>query len=233
MEFVATVSHELRTPLAVIRSAAQNLSAGVVDDPGHAKRYGDLIESEGRRLTDMVEEVLEFAGLSGNRRALALKPVDLSWLAQAVLDSHAPALSALEFETEVTSSGDLPLVLADEEAIRRALNNLVANAIKYAADGRYVGIHISRDQTGGKEEVSIDVRDRGHGIAPEDLSHIFEPFYRGREVVDRQVHGNGLGLSLVARIAEAHKGSVGVTSTPGAGATFTLRLPAALATPES
>lgn len=233
MEFVATVSHELRTPLAVIRSAAQNLSAGVVDDPAQAKRYGELIENEGRRLTDMVEEVLEFAGLSGNRRALALKPIDLNWLAQAVLDSHAPALSGLEFETEVTSSADLPLVLADEEAIRRALNNLVANAVKYAADGRYVGIHISRDQTGGKDEVCIDVRDRGQGLAPEDLPHIFEPFYRGRDVVDRQVHGNGLGLSLVARIAEAHKGSVGVTSTPGAGATFTLRLPAALATPES
>lgn len=232
MEFVATVSHELRTPLAVIRSAAQNLSAGVVEDPAQAKRYGDLIENEGRRLTDMVEEVLEFAGLSGNRRALALKPVDLNWLAQAVLDSHAPTLSALEFESEVSSSSDLPLVLADEEAIRRALNNLVANALKYAADGRYVGIHISREQTGGKDEVRIDVRDRGQGIAPEDLPHIFEPFYRGREVVDRQIHGNGLGLSLVARIAEAHKGSVGVTSTPGAGSTFTLRLPAALATPE-
>lgn len=233
MEFVATVSHELRTPLAVIRSAAQNLSAGVVEDPAQARRYGELIENEGRRLTDMVEEVLEFAGLSGNRRALALKPVDLSWLAQTVLDSHAAALSALEFETEVTSSGDLPLVMADEEAIRRALNNLVANALKYAADGRYVGIHIAREQTSGKDEVRIDVRDRGCGIAPEDLSHIFEPFYRGREVVDRQVHGNGLGLSLVARIADAHKGSVGVTSAPGAGATFTLRLPAALATPES
>lgn len=232
MEFVATVSHELRTPLAVIRSAAQNLSAGVVDDPVQAKRYGELIENEGRRLTDMVEEVLEFAGLSGNRRALALKPVDLRWLAQTVLDSHAPTLSALEFETEVTSSGDLPLVLADEEAIRRALNNLVANALKYAADGRYVGIHISRDQTSGRDEVSIDVRDRGQGIAAEDLPHIFEPFYRGRAVVERQVHGNGLGLSLVARIAEAHRGSVGVTSPPGAGATFTLRLPAALATPD-
>jgi two-component system sensor histidine kinase SenX3 len=232
MEFVATVSHELRTPLAVIRSAAQNLSAGVVDDPAQAKRYGELIENEGRRLTDMVEEVLEFAGLSGNRRALALKPVDLTWLAQAVLDSHAPTLSALECESAVSSSGDLPLVLADEEAIRRALNNLVANALKYAADGRYVGIHISRDQTGGKDEIRIDVRDRGQGIAPEDLPHIFEPFYRGREVVDRQIHGNGLGLSLVARIAEAHRGSVSVTSSPGAGSTFTLRLPAATATPE-
>lgn len=232
MEFVATVSHELRTPLAVIRSAAQNLSAGVVDDPAQAKRYGDLIENEGRRLTDMVEEVLEFAGLSGNRRSLALKPVDLNWLAHTVLDAHAATITALGVEAEVTSSADLPLVLADEEAIRRALNNLVANALKYAADGRYVGIHISRSSASGGDDVCIEVKDHGQGITPEDRPHIFEPFYRGREVVDRQIHGNGLGLSLVARIAEAHKGSVDVTSTPGAGATFTLRLPAALATPE-
>ena len=77
MDFVATVSHELRTPLAVIRSAAQNLSAGVVHDGEQAQRYGDLIEDEGRRLTDMVEQVLEYAGLSGNRRPVMARPVDV------------------------------------------------------------------------------------------------------------------------------------------------------------
>jgi two-component system sensor histidine kinase SenX3 len=225
MEFVATVSHELRTPLAVIRSAAQNLSAGVIEDPAQAKRYGELIETEGRRLTDMVEEVLEFAGLSGNRRALALRPVDLAWLAQDVIDSHAATLSSLGFRTEVTAAPDLPLVMADEEAIRRALNNLIGNAIKYAADGRSLSIHLSRHDEAGQDDVAIAVTDGGQGIAAEDLPHIFEPFYRGREVVSRQLHGNGLGLSLVSRIAEAHRGSISVRSTPGSGATFTLRLP--------
>lgn len=226
MEFVATVSHELRTPLAVIRSAAQNLSAGVVEDPAQAKRYGELIENEGRRLTDMVEEVLEFAGLSGNRRALALRPVDLAWLAQDVIESHAATLTALGITTEVTAPPDLPLVMADEEAIRRALNNLVGNAIKYAADGRSLAIDLSRRHDGGKDDVAIAVSDRGQGIAADDLPHIFEPFYRGRDVVSRQLHGNGLGLSLVSRIAEAHRGSVTVRTTPGEGATFSLRIPA-------
>jgi len=225
MEFVATVSHELRTPLAVIRSAAQNLSAGVIEDPAQTKRYGELIETEGRRLTDMVEEVLEFAGLSGNRRALALRPVDLAWLVQDVMASHAATLTSLGFTTDVTAPEDLPLVMADEEAIRRALNNLVGNAIKYAADGRSLSIHLSRHAEAGQDEVAIAVTDGGKGIAAEDLPHIFEPFYRGREVVSRQLHGNGLGLSLVSRIAEAHRGSITVRSTPGAGATFTLRLP--------
>jgi len=119
-------------------------------------------------------------------------------------------------------------VTADEEALRRALNNLVGNAIKYAADGRSLTIHLSRQHDGGKDEVAIAVSDRGQGIAAEDLPHIFEPFYRGRDVVSRQLHGNGLGLSLVSRIAEAHRGSVDVRSTPGAGATFTLHLPVAI-----
>lgn len=225
MEFVATVSHELRTPLAVIRSAAQNLSAGVIEDPAQAKRYGELIDTEGRRLTDMVEEVLEFAGLSGNRRPLALRPVDVHWLAQDVIAANTQVLAAAGITAEVTSASDLPLVTADEEALRRALNNLVGNAVKYAAEGQWVGIHVSRHQTDGRDEVWVEVSDRGPGIAPADLPHLFEPFYRGREVVERQIHGNGLGLSLVARIAEAHRGSVTATSTPGAGATFTLKLP--------
>lgn len=225
MEFVATVSHELRTPLAVIRSAAQNLSAGVIEDPAQAKRYGELIETEGRRLTDMVEEVLEFAGLSGNRRPLALRPVDVHWLVQDVITANAQTLAAAGMQAEVTSAADLPLVTADEEALRRALNNLVGNAVKYAADGRWLGIHASRQQTDGRDEVWVAVSDKGPGIAPADLPHLFEPFYRGREVVARQIHGNGLGLSLVARIADAHRGSIIATSTPGAGATFTLKLP--------
>jgi len=225
MDFVATVSHELRTPLAVIRSAAQNLSAGVVDDPAKAKRYGELIEAEGRRLTDMVEEVLEFAGLSGQRRALALKAVDMVSLVRDVVSSSAALLSASQVEADVTVADDVPLVNGDEEALRRAISNLLANALKHGADGRWVGISVARHTRDGRDEVHIAVSDRGRGIDAEDLSRVFEPFYRGRYALNQQIQGNGLGLSLVQRIAEAHGGKATVTSTPGQGATFTLQLP--------
>jgi signal transduction histidine kinase len=235
MDFVATVSHELRTPLAVIRAAAQNLSAGVVEDPGRAKRYGELIESEGRRLTEMVEEVLEFAGLSGQRRPLALKPVDVVSLVRDVVGASSVLISAAHAEVDVKVGSDInddvPLVNGDEDALRRAITNLLANALKHGRDGHWVGISITRHQAegrpGGSDEVHVAVSDRGRGIDAEDLGRVFEPFYRGRHAVDQQIQGYGLGLSLVQRIAEAHGGRVSVVSQPGQGAIFTLQLPVA------
>jgi signal transduction histidine kinase len=231
MDFVATVSHELRTPLAVIRSAAQNLSAGVVLDAKQAQRYGDLIEGEGKRLTEMVEQVLEYAGLSGNRRPVMARPVDVAAIVRDVVSSSSPLLDAEGFQVEMSLAADLPPVLADEAGIRRALQNLINNALKYAADGRWLGISARTATTRTGPEVQIAVSDRGRGIAAEDLAHIFEPFYRGRYALERQIHGNGLGLSLVRRIAEAHGGRITVASSSGSGSTFTLHVPADPAQP--
>jgi len=233
MDFVATVSHELRTPLAVIRSAAQNLSAGVVHDPTQARRYGDLIESEGRRLTDMVEQVLEYAGLSGNRKNVAARPVDVGSLVEDVvsLNSALPEAEGIEFETSIPD--DLPPVIGNMDDLRRALQNLVGNALKYGTDGRWIGITAARITSRGRDEVQVTVSDRGRGIDPNDLAHIFEPFYRGRDAMDRQIHGNGLGLNLVQRIVEAQDGRVTVKSAPGEGAAFTLHLPAMTTAPSA
>jgi signal transduction histidine kinase len=227
MDFVATVSHELRTPLAVIRSAAQNLSAGVVHERDQARRYGDLIEAEGRRLTDMVEQVLEYAGLSGQRGPRLSRVADIGLVVKDVVTSCDGLITSEGFEVETQIAADLPHVMADEDAIRRALSNLITNALKYGADGRWVGVFARRAGAKGREEVQIGVSDRGRGIEAEDLPHLFEPFYRGRQATERQIHGNGLGLSLVQRIAESHNGRVSVRSQPGEGSTFTLHLPAA------
>jgi len=225
MDFVATVSHELRTPLAVIRSAAQNLQAGVVLDRDQTTRYGDLIEGEGRRLTDMIEQVLEYAGVSGGRQLPRAHPVDIQAVARDALDGCRALLDDQGVEVSFDVPAGLPPVMADEDALRRAVQNLVTNALKYAADGRWIGIRAETASSRGRSEVRLSVADRGRGIDAEDLPHIFEPFYRGRDARERQVHGNGLGLSLVRRIAEAHGGKLTVKSAPGQGATFTIALP--------
>jgi signal transduction histidine kinase len=233
MDFVATVSHELRTPLAVIRSAAQNLSAGVIADPAQARRYGELIDNEGRRLTDMVEQVMDYAGLEGQRRVRSPRAVDVLSVVEDVAAACRPVCEAAGCTLEV-DLGDpdenVPAVMGDEAALGRVVANLITNAAKHGADGRWVGVKVSSCEVKTGREVQVTVSDRGRGIEASELSRIFEPFRRGRHAVERQVHGNGLGLSLVKRIIEAHGGRVAVTSTPGEGATFVVYLPAA---PES
>ena len=221
MDFVATVSHELRTPLAVIRSAGQNLSAGVVHD---TKRYGELIETEGRRLTEMIEQTLALAGLSGDRRPLAQHAVDAGEVARAVAASPETLAQAGDVAVELRVADGLPPVRADEMLLRRGVQNLVGNALKYGGAGGWVGLTVDAPRRG--REVRITVSDRGPGIAAEDLPHIFEAFYRGRGALAAQIPGNGLGLHLVRRIAEAHGGRATVRSSPGEGAAFTLHIPA-------
>jgi signal transduction histidine kinase len=223
LEFVAGVTHELRTPLTAMRSAAQNLADGVVREPPQVARYGALIEHEGRRLSDMVEQALEYAGIQSGR-GFARRPTAVAEVVEGALADLRPLLDEKGFTVETDLAPGLPDVLADAAALRRALGNLIGNAVKYAAAGAWLRVSARAEARG---EVRLAVADRGPGIAPEDLPHVFEPFYRGRDLAAGRVPGSGLGLALVRHVAEGHGGRVTVASRPGKGATFTLCLPAA------
>ncbi len=223
MEFVATVSHELRTPLAVIRSAAENLADGVVKDDEQIRKYGDLVRNEGRRLTEMVEQILEFAGIESGQRAFVLRPVALPSMLHAIVDSSESLTHAAGIQIEFAIADRLPPVLGDEAALRRVFENLIGNAIKYGESGGWIGIRAR--QTG--RDVQVTIADRGRGIAAAEQSRIFEPFYRTPDVIAARIHGAGLGLSLVRRIVQAHGGRITVSSEPAKGSEFTVSLPAA------
>jgi signal transduction histidine kinase len=223
LEFVASVSHELRTPLAVIRSAGENLADGVVREEDQVRKYGDLVKNEGRRLTDMVEQILEFAGIESGQRGFALRPVAIAPMLHDIVESSAALIEKARIEVEYALPDRLPPVLGDEAALRRVFQNLIGNAIKYGERGGWIGI--SAGQT--DREVSITIADRGLGIAPAEQPRIFDPFYRAPEVVEAQIQGAGLGLSLVRRIVEAHGGRVAVQSSPGVGSQFIVALPIA------
>jgi signal transduction histidine kinase len=226
MEFVAAISHELRTPLAVICSAGENLADGVVPDLPRARQYGKVIHNEGRRLAEMVDQALEFAGAQSGRKTVAPRPIHVRDLLDRATAACRPHLRDSGFVIEERIDQGLPMVLADAAEIARVLQNLIDNAIKYGGDQHWIGIQ-ALEQPGGHGEVSITVRDSGMGIPPADLPHIFEPFYRAHEVVAAQIHGSGLGLSVVRQIVEAHGGRITVQSQPGKGSAFTLYLPCA------
>jgi len=224
MEFVAAVSHELHTPLTAMRSAGQNLADGVVADPAQVKRYGTLIESEGRRLSGMVGQVLDFAGIQSGRQAYTLQPTEVGPVVEGAVSDCRWLLQDRRARVERDVSPGLPLVLGDPAALRRALRNLIENAAKYGGLNPRIDVRARA----GNGEVEITVEDHGDGLRREDLPHLFEPFYRGRQAVEKSIAGSGLGLSVVRHIAEAHHGRVDVeTGGPGEGSAFTLHLPVA------
>ena len=229
LEFVAGVTHELLTPLAAMRSAGQNLADGVVAEPAQVRRYGRLVEDEGRRLSTMVEQVLEFAGMQTGKRSYALERTRVATVVEDALAEYASVLEEQDIRVEKRLDDDLPEVMADAGALRRALQNLIANAVKYGARGfgdAWIGV---RAEAGGPRggELRLSVEDRGPGVAAADLPRLFEPFYRGRNGTADAIPGSGLGLSLVKHIAEGHGGRITVATEEGAGSTFTLHLPAA------
>ncbi|MGA7616891.1 MAG: HAMP domain-containing sensor histidine kinase, partial [Thermoanaerobaculia bacterium] len=220
IEFIAGVTHELNTPLAAIRSAGQNLADGIVTGEEQVRRYGSMIVGEGRRLSTMVAEVLEFAGMTAPRRAAAKKTVGVASLVQSAVADSKPFVDEQNASVTLSFPEDLPPVTVNESAVRRALTNLVVNAAKHGRPGVSIGI---RGWTAAGR-VMISVADDGPGIDRRDLPHLFEPFYRGRGT--EQSRGSGLGLSLVRRIVEAENGTVRVESS-GRGSTFTVSLPTA------
>jgi signal transduction histidine kinase len=222
MEFVAAVSHELRTPLAVIRSAGENLADGVVGDSAQVKRYGALVETEGRRLTAMVDRVMDFAGITSGAPPPAQVDVDMSSvIAEAVHGLGADARDR-GVTIDLHPTGRLPAVVGDRDALRSAIQNIVGNAVKYSPAGAAVEI----DTQVTDAIVRIRVADRGLGIDADDLPHIFKAFYRGRRALDAQVRGSGVGLSVVRHVIDAHQGRIHVDSPPGEGTTVTVDLPA-------
>ncbi len=222
MDFVASVSHELRTPLTGIVSAAQNIADGLVDNKERAMRYGSAILGQAQQLSELVEQILLFSATEKGRYQYQFQWVEIPEVIEASLTSAASLIRSSGVRIEQAAGPNLPRVWADFKALTQCLQNLIINAIKYGGANRWVGIRASL--TG--KEVIITVEDKGLGISPEDLTKVFDPFYRSPLVAAAQIHGSGLGLSIVKSIAEAMTGRLTVTSELGKGSCFSVHLPA-------
>ena len=227
MEFASGVSHELRTPLAVIRSAAENLADGVVTDGDRVRDYGALIHKESQRLSGMVDHILDFAHLQADAHSYRLETVAVANIVTDVVANERSLIQSVGVAMEVNLPDDLPLVFTDPAALRQCLQNLLNNALKYGSGGQRILLTASAAREDDEDRVLINVRDFGAGIEPEELSHIYEPFYRARTARDSQIHGTGLGLSLTRKMIEGVGGRITVESSAGNGSTFTLHVPVA------
>ena len=219
LEFVAGISHELLTPLAGVHGAGQNLAAGVVKDLDRVAQYGRMIEKESNRLTTMVRQVLVYASMKSDHGIRGAQQMDAHQLLLAGIEDCRAILAG--FEEELQLPEDLGVIAGDAMALRRIVQNLVGNVVKYAADPPWIGLEARREGN----RLFFFVHDHGPGIEPDDLKHLFEPFYRGKKQVASTIPGSGLGLCIVDHIVKAHGGQVSVTSRPGQGSSFCIKLP--------
>jgi signal transduction histidine kinase len=225
MDFVTGVSHELRTPLAVISSAAENIAHGVVEDKQHLVRYGNTIVKQTRQLTQLVEQVLQFAATQQAPRNNALGPVNLSGVIDAALEGTAAMAAAAGFTVERNIEPGLPLATADFGGLVQSLQNLITNGVKYGGESRWLRVAAAAVQGKGQiREIALSVEDKGIGIRKDEINHIFQPFYRSPSIAESGIHGTGLGLPLARKIVEAMGGRLTAESEVGKGSLFTIHL---------
>ena len=227
-EFIATITHELKTPLAVISSASQNLTDGIVRDPKKIGQYGAMIKKEAVRLGLSIEHFLLYSNINSITRA---SPVlcDVGAMLERALKISEEDRQNMEFRTEVLLPDEPVFIQGDKVALESVFQNLVQNVLKHANTGKYLGIVLSLEEENRKNRrrmIIIKVRDKGPGIPSREQKVIFEPFTRGKRAVDEQIPGNGIGLNLIRRIITVHGGSITLESTIDLGSTFIIALPA-------
>jgi signal transduction histidine kinase len=223
-EFVSNVSHELRTPLASIRVFSEFMKLGRVSSEEKVREYGEYIEAESRRLTALVDNILDFSRIESGRKQYRFELTDLRDLLRDTLKVFEVRLRHQGFSLRFDCAEEaLPAARMDSEAIGQAVSNLIDNAVKYSNGSKEIEVKLARSN--GWLEVSVT--DHGVGISRDEQKKIFERFHRVSTGLIHDVKGSGLGLSIVHHVVKAHDGAIDVTSEPGRGSTFTMRLPVA------
>jgi signal transduction histidine kinase len=220
-DFVSAVSHEFRSPLTTLRTITELLVENRIPDEEQRRQSYRYLDRETTRLQRLVEDLLDFGRMESGRKQYRMVKYDAFQLVRAAVADVEEQATANGFQVELDLAPLAPVVEVDEEAFRRAVRNLLENAIKYSPECRTVWV----DSTVSKDRVSISVRDRGLGIDMADQETIFQKFVRGSAAKMMGIKGTGLGLAMVKQIAEAFGGEVHLQSEVGVGSTFTLVLP--------
>jgi signal transduction histidine kinase len=219
--FVASVSHELKTPLTSIRAHAETLLMGRTDAPEAAAEYLKAIVSESERLTRLVESVLDLSRIEQGRKVYRMQSTRLGEVVRSAAKTMEYPLTQLGFTLTISSDETEPTLIADADALKEAILNLLGNAVKYSGTARRIEMRMGSAAT----EAFVEVVDHGIGIPREEQERIFEKFHRVQSAETEGIAGTGLGLALALHVVEAHNGRLDVVSAPGYGSTFSLRIP--------
>lgn len=222
---IADIAHELRTPLTVVQGNLQAILDGVF--PLETAEIATIYD-ETRLLSRLVDDLHELAQAEAGQLPLERRAIDAAELVKAAVASFAPLAAEQQIALAAEADAPLPAVLADPDRISQVLRNLIGNALRYTAAGGRVTVAA---QAGPPGYVTVRVADTGSGIAPEDLPHVFDRFWRADRSRARSSGGSGLGLAIARHLIEAHGGRIGVESELGQGTTFHFTLPVAAASP--
>ena len=219
--FVSTASHELRTPLTSIMVYVDNLQDGVLGNlSADQRRVIERIEDNLARLRHLIEELLDLSRIESGAVTLTLAPLSLPELIHRTHEALAPVSAEKHLSIHLHLSHEVPTIRGDAVKLEQVLTNLLHNAVKFSPPGGAIAVALSRTN----EHAVIQIRDEGCGIPPEDLDHVFLPFYRS-QMSSEQQPGAGLGLSIARHLVELHGGTLTAESEPAHGSTFTLALP--------
>ncbi len=222
-EFLANTSHELRTPLHGITGIAESMIGGAAGElPDAAKANLAMMVASGRRLSHLVDDILDFSKLRHESLELARRPVELHALVDVVLTLSAGLVGSDDLKLVNAVAPDLPAADADENRLQQILYNLIGNAIKFTEQGT---VEVSAAVVG--EQLVIQVDDTGIGIPEDQQERIFDAFEQADASIEREHGGTGLGLAVTRRLVEIHRGTICLKSTPGVGSTFSFSLPIA------
>jgi signal transduction histidine kinase len=222
-EFLANVSHELKTPLTSIRGFNQAMLDGTLETPAERARAARVIDAESRRLLHLVGGLLDLSRIESGQQKMLVAPVRVSELLSHVRDVFALRAEETGVQLDVRpDDAGAGVVSADFDRVEQVLGNLIDNAFRHSSPGARIEVAARPAPPGF---VEIYVRDEGPGIAPEDLPHVFDRFYRGAG--ETAGSGAGLGLAISKEIVRAHGGDIRAESGPGGGSTFAFALPAA------
>lgn len=216
--FLQTITHELKTPLTSIKMFTEKLQDKKDIASEKSDFYLQVIDGESDKLRRLIDNILDYARIEKGMKTYNQKCIDLNQVVKKTIDSIKYQLIISRQSVEVTTSSDEIIINADDEAVERAITNLLTNAIKYSSPGSKTSVSVEKINGSAR----IEVKDEGKGISTEDLKNIFEPFRRAKSVETKNIEGTGLGLAIVKHIMDAHKGRIEVQSEPGKGSTFSL-----------